>query len=73
MLAHNFNVLMKRLVLGQSWINKRMKAIRLGIIFIAGRVIERSRKIMIRISGGHPSWSLLIEARRKIVQLASAP
>ncbi|KJU87416.1 transposase, IS4 family, partial [Candidatus Magnetobacterium bavaricum] len=26
-LAHNFNVLMKRMVLGHSWINKRMKAI----------------------------------------------
>ncbi|KJU84137.1 transposase IS4 family protein, partial [Candidatus Magnetobacterium bavaricum] len=63
-LAHNFNVLMKRMVLGHSWINKRMKAIRLGLIFIAGRVIERSRKMIIRISGDHPSWSLLIEARQ---------
>ncbi len=72
-LAHNFNVLMKRMILGQSWINKRMKAIRLGLIFIAGRVIERSRKMIISISGDHPSWSLLIEVRRKIAQLACAP
>lgn len=37
--AYNLNVLMKRLVLGESWVNKRMKAIRFGIINIAARVI----------------------------------
>jgi len=36
-LSHNLNVLMKRLVLGDSWITKRMKAIRFGFSFV-GRV-----------------------------------
>lgn len=71
-LAYNLNVLMKRLVLGESWVSKRMKAIRFGFIHIAGRVIEHSRRLFIRISGNHPSGELLIEARRRIVGLAEA-
>jgi hypothetical protein len=72
-LAYNLNMLMKRLVLGKSWINKRMKAIRFGIINIAARVMERSRCLYVRISGKHPSSGLLIEARRRIAQLATVP
>ncbi len=68
--AYNLNVLMKRLVLGESWVNKRMKAIRFGIINIAARVIEHSRRLRIRICGNHPSGRLLMDMRRKILQLA---
>ncbi len=71
-LAYNINALMKRLVLGESWLNKRMKAIRFGIINIAGRVIEHSRRLLVRISGEHPSSKLLVEARRRIIGLAEA-
>lgn len=71
-LAYNLNALMKRLVLGESWLNKRMKAMRFGFINIAGRVIEHSRRLFVRISGNHPSGKLLIEARRRIVGLAEA-
>jgi hypothetical protein len=70
-LAYNLNALMKRLVLGGSWVNKRMKAIRFGIINIAARVIEHSRRLLVRISGNHPSGSLLIDMRRRIFQLAA--
>ena len=69
-LAYNLNVLMKRLVLGESWVNKRMKAIRFGIINIAARVIDHSRRLRVRICGNHPSGRLLIDMRRKILQLA---
>jgi len=72
-LAYNLNMLMKRLVLGKSWINKRMKAIRFGIINIAARVMERSRCLYVRISGKHPSSGLLIEVRQRIARLAAAP
>ena len=71
-LAYNLNVLMKRLVLGESWVEKRMKAIRFSLINIAARVIERSRRIWVRISGSHPSSALLIDMRRKIWQLAAS-
>jgi hypothetical protein len=70
--AYNLNVLMKRLVLGQSWINKRMKAIRFGIINMAARVVEHSRRLLVKISGSHPSGSLLIDMRCRIAQLAAS-
>jgi hypothetical protein len=71
-LAYNLNALMKRLVLGESWASKRMKAIRFGIINIAGRVMERSRKLWVRISESHPSSGLLIDMRRTIAQLGAS-
>lgn len=69
-LAYNLNALMKRLVLGVSWINKRMKGIRFGLINIAARVMERSRRLWVRISERHPSSGLLLDMRRRIAQLA---
>ncbi len=71
-LAYNLNVLMKRLVLGESWVNKRMKAIRFGFIHMVGRVVEHSRRLIVRISGNHPSSKLLIKVRRRIIGLATA-
>jgi hypothetical protein len=71
-LAYNLNVLMKRLVLGEAWINKRMKAIRFGIINIAARVVEHSRRLLVRVSGNHPSGRLLIGMRHRIALLAEA-
>jgi len=71
-LSFNLNVLMKRLVLGGSWVNKRMKAIRFGFIHIVGRVVEHSRRLVVRISGNHPSSELLILVRRRIVAIATA-
>jgi len=70
-LAYNLNALMKRLVLGETWASKRMKAIRFGIINIAGRVMERSRRIWVRISGSHPSSERLVDMRRRIRLLAT--
>lgn len=72
-LSHNLNVLMKRLVLGGSWITKRMKAVRFGFINIAGRVIDHARRLRVRISGNHPSCRILIEARQRIARLAVSP
>jgi hypothetical protein len=71
-LAYNLNALMKRLVLGDSWINKRMKAIRFALINIAARVMERSRGLRVRISGSHPSSGLLMDMRLRITQLAES-
>jgi hypothetical protein len=65
-------MLMKRLVLGESWVNKRMKAIRFGFIRIAGRVVDHARRLLVRISGNHPSSGLLITAQRRIVGLAAS-
>ena len=72
-LSYNLNVLMKRLALGCSWITKRMKAVRFGFINIAGRVIDHARRLVVRISGNHPSGKLLIEVRQRIARLAVSP
>ena len=72
-LAYNLNVLMKRVALGESWANKRMKAMRFGIINIAGRVMEHARRLVVRLSGQHSSGDLLIEARRRIALFGASP
>lgn len=73
LLALNLNALMKLLILPDSWIGKRLKAIRFGIINVAGRVMEQGRQLGIRISGDHPSIQLLIEMRQRILCLAQPP
>ena len=72
-LALNLNALMKKLVLGKSFEAKRMKAIRFSLINLAGRVVNRSRRLIIRLTKNHPSLELLIEARKKIAMLKPLP
>jgi hypothetical protein len=71
-LAFNLNTLMKRLVLGGAWVNKRLKAIRFHFITIAGRVWEHARTLWIGVSESHPSTGLLHQAREKLALLAQA-
>jgi len=54
-LALNLNAAMKRLVLGQSWVSKRMKAIRFGLINLPAQVVKHSRCLLVRLSKGHCS------------------
>jgi len=68
-LAFNLNSLMKRLVLPKGWAPKRLKAIRFGFINVAGRLMIRSRQLIIRLSGGHPAYELIIEVRKRLSAL----
>ena len=68
-LAYNLNTLMKRLVLGGQWVNKRLKAIRYHFINVAGRVWEHARTLWIGVSQTHPSNELLHLARQRIALL----
>jgi hypothetical protein len=70
-LALNVAEAMKRLVLEGTWVRKRMKALRFHLINIAGRVIERGRQIRIRLSGEHPAFELICQARKRIAELAA--
>jgi len=72
-LAMNLNTIMKRLVLGGSWVSRRMKAIRFSLITIPGRIIERSRELIIRLVKGHPALAVYLEARHRIAELIPAP
>ena len=69
-LALNLNAAMKRLVLPQSWGRKRLKAVRFGLINLAGQVRERSRQLQILISPRQPAYALLLQIRERIAQLA---
>jgi hypothetical protein len=71
-LALNLNAAMKRLVLGQSWACKRMKAIRFALINLPAQVVERSRYLLVRLSKGHRSLKWLIDIRAKIAMLSPA-
>ena len=72
-LALNLNAAMKTLVLGGSWVSKRMKAIRFALINLPARVLERSRCLLVRLAKNHPAIDWLVEMRRKIANLAPAP
>jgi hypothetical protein len=71
-LALNLNTAMKQLILKESWIAKRMKALRFSLINLPGRIVTGARKIVIRITQGHPSLIILLEARQRIMELAHA-
>lgn len=72
-LSFNLNSAMKRLVLGERWVSKRLKAIRFWLINLAGRVMERSRQLIVRLACAHPSTDILLEARTRILCLAHGP
>lgn len=69
-LALNLNAAMKRLVLPQSWSNKRLKALRYGLINLAGQVRKRSRQYQILLSPYQPALALLLQVRERITRLA---
>jgi hypothetical protein len=71
-LALNLNAAMRRLVLPQGWARKRLKALRFGLINLAGQVRERSRQLQILLSPKQPAIDLLLAARNRIAQLAQA-
>jgi hypothetical protein len=70
-LALNLNNAMKMLVLGKSWISRRIKAIRLHLITLPARILERSRELFIRLPKDHPCIDWLLSIRAKILSLSS--
>jgi hypothetical protein len=72
-LAHNLNTAMKRLVLGSGWMTKRMKALRLRLIALPGRVVSHARKLIIRLGAGAEALGLIVSARQTIRALACGP
>jgi hypothetical protein len=72
-LAFNLNSLMKLLVLPKEWAPKRMKAVRFGFINLAGRLVIRCRQLIIRLSGAHPAYELLLEVRNRLRVLNTEP
>ena len=72
-LALNLNVIMKKIALDRSMASSRMKVVRFAIINIPGRIIKRSRGLILRLSKDHPAFYLLVEARQRIARIQPAP
>jgi len=72
-LTFNLNAAMKQLALEGSWVTRRMKAMRFSLISLPGRVLTHARELAIRLVKGHPSFEVLLTARRRIMKLAYAP
>jgi hypothetical protein len=68
-LAFNLVSAMKRLVLGGSWVTRRMKAIRFSLINLPGRIMTHGRELIIRIAKAHPSLEILLAGRQRIMEL----
>jgi hypothetical protein len=68
-LAFNLNSLMKRLALPESWGSKRLKALRFGLINQAGRVVQHSRQLFIRLSRSNPAYLIFVELRQRLRQI----
>ena len=72
-LAFNLNSAVKRLVLGREWVSKRLKAVRFWVMCLPGRMVRHTRSLIIRLACGHPSYELLVSARRRLAALAHGP
>lgn len=68
--ALNLNEAMKRLVLGESWTHRRLKAVRFALINKAGRVLKHGRQLWIKLSRHSHSLTWLEEIRAGIAALA---
>ncbi len=71
-LAFNVSSAMKRLALGKSWAPRRMKAVRFWLINLPGRVLERGRKLFVRLAGGIRPTRILFDERRRMLCLCGS-
>jgi hypothetical protein len=69
LLAFNLNSLMKHLALPESWGSKRLKALRFGLINQAGRIVQHSRQMFIRLSRNNPIYRILLGIRQRLREL----
>lgn len=68
-LAYNLIAAFKLLVLPERFKTSRLKAIRLWLINIPGKIVEHARRFIIKICNGHPTAELLYLARDRIAAL----
>ena len=71
-LSHNLNAVMKRLVLGDKWIVRRMNALRFRLFGLPGRVVSHARRLVIRIVADAETLQTILAARKTILALAAA-
>jgi hypothetical protein len=68
-LTMNLQMVMKRTVLGPTWLTKRMKAVRFGVITQCGRLLTHARQQVLRVSQAFAvdllAWRTNLDALRK--------
>ena len=72
-LSANLHAAAKRLALGEEWAQKRLKAVRYGLITIAGRVVEHGRQMFIQVRALHPGFATLVGGRGSLLALTASP
>lgn len=73
-LAFNLNTLMKRLVLGDGWTRRRMKALRFHLIDVAGTLLNHAGQFIMKLNVTPDIFRKLQDVRRAIRAMkASAP
>lgn len=70
-LAFNLNVTMKRQVLGGEWMRRRMKAVRLHVLQVGGRLVRHAGQLVLRVSAA--ARDLFLGWRSRITALAGVP
>jgi hypothetical protein len=68
-LAFNLNTLMKRLVLGDGWTRRRMKALRFHLIDIAGTLLKHAGQFVMKLNVTADIFRKLQDIRRAIYAL----
>jgi hypothetical protein len=71
-LALNLHSAFKQLALGADWVRRRMKAVRFGLLHIAGRVVVHARQLLVRVQPSQALETMLV-ARQRLLALASPP
>jgi len=72
-LAFNLNTAMKRLVLGGTWVDRRLKTIRFHIIHVAGRLLRGARQFRLRLACTVEELVLFTNAKEVMTAMAVAP
>lgn len=72
-MSFNLNALMKKLALPVPLKSKRMKSLRLDVIGLAGKVVQHTRGLFIKLGGGETVLARLNEIRLNIANLGQPP
>jgi hypothetical protein len=70
-LAYNLTTVMKNVVLGAGWRRREMKALRLHVIHVAGRIVRHARRLYVKVSAA--AHQILRSACERIEALVPAP
>jgi len=72
-LALNLSVIFKRMVLEGEWANRRMKALRFGIINLPGSFVMHANRTYLKLSTDPTTFAELVAARKKIAAMKRPP